>query len=228
VKAVTSGQIQQLDKQAIEGLGIDSLFLMENAGRGVSQFVEEILNKKNNDKVVVICGKGNNGGDGFVVARHLLNRGKSVSVFLLGKKTDIKKDAEANLKKLKALNCEVAEIADEKSQKYFYDILPNSDILVDAIFGVGLKGQIKGIASDIISAMNKSNKPIVSIDVPSGLDSTTGEICGFCVKSTLTVSFTLAKRGFFLKNGPEYIGELSVIDIGIPKELVAKISHESS
>jgi NAD(P)H-hydrate epimerase len=173
-KAVTVKQIQNLDRLAIEKTGIPSVVLMENAGRAVAQGVIKELGKRDKRPVVVLCGPGNNGGDGFVAARHLLNAGIALNVFLIGREKDLKSDTRLNYDILKRLRQPVLEIS-AVNQSLRKSIL-NSSVVVDAIFGVGLNRDITGWLKDVIEAVNASVKGVIAVDIPSGLNGTTGKI----------------------------------------------------
>jgi NAD(P)H-hydrate epimerase len=220
-KAVTTRQIQLLDKIAIEAIGIPSLVLMENAGRAVSQEIMKRLVKPTRAFVSIWCGLGNNAGDGFVTARHLLDAGVKTKVFLIGDAKNLKSDASLNYHILRKLGCPVYEIKrmDERLRR----TIAASDIVVDAIFGVGLNRNISEPFKSLIKTLNAQRKFIVSIDIPSGLDGTTGRIYGVCVRASVTVTLSCPKRGFFIHEGPRHIGRLVVADIGIPKKLFNSI-----
>lgn len=212
MKTVTVKQIQALDRMAMEKYGIPSLILMENAGRAVAEEVLKSLRNKKNPFVCVICGQGNNAGDGFVAARHLLNAGIKTKTFLIGKVNDLKHDAAVNYQILKK-----AGYAIVSPQK-----LSRADVVVDAIFGVGLNRAVGEPFKTVIETINKEAKCVVSIDIPSGLDGTTGKIYGVCVRADLTVTFSFAKEGFFKNEGPQRTGEIIVADIGIPERVSKK------
>lgn len=222
-KQASAKQIQNLDNIAINKYKVDSLFLMENAGKAVADEVLGILKNKKSKKVAVICGKGNNGGDGFVAARYLVNQGFEVKNFLIGKVKEITSDSRANLDILLNLNQNIFEVIDMKTFNGYKKIIKDCQMVIDAIFGVGLKGEIKEPAKTVINFLNRSKKKIVSVDVPSGLDATSGLMLGACVRASSTVTFTLAKKGFFINDGPEFIGKLKIVDIGIPKNLMRNI-----
>jgi len=217
-KAVTVKQIQNLDRRAIEKTGIPSVILMENAGRAVAQGVIKELGKRDKRPVIVLCGPGNNGGDGFVAARHLLNAGIALNVFLIGREKDLKSDARLNYDILKRLRQPVLEIS-AVNQSLRKSIL-NSAVVVDAILGVGLNRDITGLLKDVIEAVNASAKGVIAVDIPSGLNGTTGKIFGVCIKAAATVTFSFVKKGFLLNRGPEFTGKIIVADIGIPLQLL--------
>ena len=213
--SVTVKQIQKLDKIAIEKYGIPSLVLMENAGRHVAMEVLRLLKKQR--KVCVVCGMGNNAGDGFVVARHLMNHGCAVDIVVIGDARNLKHDAAINYLILKKLKYPMITVRARYSA--LVRAIRKSDIVVDAIFGVGLNRDIENPYKNVIEVINAHAKRTVAIDAPSGLNADDGSIYGVCIKAHTTVTFTLAKKGFQKKDGPRYVGNVIVVDIGIPKKL---------
>lgn len=220
-KSVTVRQIQELDKIAIERCGIPSLVLMENAGRAVAEEVKKSLRGKEKPRVCIVCGVGNNAGDGFVAARHLINAGIGVKILLVGKGQQLKHDAAVNYRILKKIKCPVKEVRAGRDPSR--QDVARADVVVDAIFGVGLNREITGYFRGAIEAINRGSKYVVAVDIPSGLDGTTGAIYGVCVKADKTVTFTCPKKGFFTDRGPRQTGKVVVVDIGIPLWLRNKI-----
>ena len=214
---VTVKQIQKLDKIAIEKYGVPSLVLMENAGRQVAAEVLKSLARVKSPRVCIICGSGNNAGDGFVIARHLINAGIKISVFLVGKGSQLKNDAAVNYWILKKLKYPVMEVG--TAGRLPVRDIKKADIIIDALFGVGLNREVLGPFRNVIDAINKSGKKIISVDIPSGLNGTTGKIYGVCIKANKTVTFTFSKKGFLRGQGPNYTGKVVVVDIGIPVQL---------
>jgi NAD(P)H-hydrate epimerase len=223
MKIVTTREIQALDRKAIEDFKIDSLFLMENAGRAVAYEAIQFLNKLKDKKIAVFCGRGNNGGDGFVAARYLINKGFIVKIFLVGKVKEITTDAYANLDLLLKSGQKIIIISNLNSFKKQKYILRDYPLVIDALLGVGLRGDVREPFRTIIEFLNRSKKNVISVDVPSGLDATLGKPLGVCIRARKTVTFSLAKRGFFINQGPNFVGRLKVVDIGIPKGLIKKI-----
>lgn len=215
MRVVTSKEMQELDRRAIEELGIPSLTLMENAGRGVAEIVMEIAPA--NSSILILCGKGNNGGDGLVAARYLAERGFGVTVLLFCEPSELKNDPTVNFKKLSELKV-LAKILGSDTD---YDtLLQNASLVIDALFGVGLKRKIEEPYASAIAVVNRSGKKVVAIDVPSGLDADTGEVLGIAVKASVTATLALAKKGLYAGKGPEYSGAIRIVDIGIPKEIL--------
>ncbi|MCK5581273.1 MAG: NAD(P)H-hydrate epimerase [Candidatus Omnitrophica bacterium] len=217
MKTVMVKQIQKLDDIAINQYGVPSLALMENAGKSVAQEAIRMVAKKKRPCVCVVCGLGNNAGDGFVVARHLINAGIEPKIFLIGKVAKLKNDALVNCRILKKCRYPIKEA--QKVTPAFKKELQKADLIVDAIFGVGLNREVGVPFKSFIEAVNDSKKPVLAVDAPSGLDGTTGKIYGVCVKAKKTVTFSFAKKGFYKAHGPEVIGKVVVVDIGIPKRL---------
>lgn len=218
MKLVTAKQIQEIDSIAINKFNIPSLLLMENAGGKVAKVVLSEI--KSGEKVLVIAGRGNNGGDGLVVARHLLQAGVSTELALLSPPESLSADSQANFSELKKIKADFIALYEDSSYEDFARALHESKYLVDAIFGTGLNAEVAGRYSKIIEKINSSAKTVISIDIPSGLSADTGEPLGIAVRSKITVTFGLPKIGQFLPPAPEYIRDLRVVDIGFPNELL--------
>src|SRR3972149_8335188 len=220
-RALKRDEIREIDRKAIEEYEIPGIILMENAGRNVVEEILKILPEPDKAKVVIFCGKGNNGGDGFVIARHLYNKGVNVSVYLLSRISNVLADGDAstNLKILLNMNLKIKEL-EEVDIEEIGKKLQGCNIIVDAIFGTGLSGEVREPARSLIMKINETNIPVVSVDIPSGLDCNEGVVLGAAVKATKTVTFVAAKTGFFKECGREYTGELIVSDISVPKELI--------
>lgn len=223
VKTVTREEMRELDRKAIGIYEIPGIILMENAGRNVAEEVLKMTNTMSKTKVAVLCGKGNNGGDGFVAARHLHNCDIPVSIFLVAKISDILKDEDTgtNLKILLHMKVPVQEILLTTEVNSILMELCKYDIIIDALFGTGLSGDVRGPFKTLIDGVNHLNRPVVSVDIPSGLDCNNGNILGTAIKATKTVTFAVSKRGFYLGDGLLHTGEIIVTDICIPKELLS-------
>lgn len=166
-------------------------------------------------RCATFCGKGNNGGDGFVMVRHLLAAGIKPDIFLAGDINDVENEARVNLEILLKLRQKVIEVGEEN-----LDLIKNKiskyTLIIDALLGVGLTGEVRGIFRDLIGIINLSQAYILSVDIPSGLDATTGKVLGCCVKADKTVTFVAKKQGMVLGEGPKYCGRVAVKDLGIP------------
>lgn len=220
MRYITSQEMKQIDRRAIEEFGIPSLILMENAGSGAAKVALDMVKDLDDKKVISVSGKGNNGGDGFVCSRHLLNNGVDIEVFLTDKPSQLKGDAKINFGILRRMRAKIRILKTDKDFKLFKEKLKDAQLIIDAIFGIGLSGKIEKPYSTAIRAMNQSKKSILAIDVPSGLDATTGDILGTCIKAKRTVTFGLPKTGFIKNRGPSSTGELIIVDISIPKQLL--------
>ena len=211
--------MQNIDKRTIEVYKIPGIVLMENAGLRVVEALEEGCEDLPCWRVAVIAGKGNNGGDGFVVARHLKNRGVGTKVFLLAKKSDLAGDAKKNYESIAKMGLDIEEIRENDIQG-FEEKLNDFDILIDAILGTGLHAKVKGYYGNIIEIINRSGKPVVAVDIPSGLSSDRGEVLGEHIRADMTVTFALPKRGHILYPSAKSVGELRIVDISIPQEAI--------
>jgi NAD(P)H-hydrate epimerase len=220
---VTANEMQKMDRSTIESFGLPGRILMENAGRGATQFFLEQFKNAENKKIGVIAGRGNNGGDGFVIARYLAQKGMSVTVYLLSERHKVSGDAAANLKLLAPLEVPVIEIPDAESFSAYETAMRHEAIWIDAILGTGLRSDVKGFFKNMIDFINQSNKPVFAVDIPSGLNSDTGRPCGICVRADATATFAFAKTGHFLFPGADYTGNLKIIDIGVPPYIANKV-----
>ena len=221
MKLVTSETMRAIDSYCIDDLGISGLRLMENAGAGAVKLAERKLGAVAGKTVTVVCGKGNNGGDGFVIARELRAKGATVDVYLAGHRDDVAGDARANLDRLGP--GVVVELADGRSVGKAAESMARSDLVVDAVFGTGFKGTPMGLSGTLIGQMNACGRQVLSVDVPSGLNATTGAAEGECVRATWTCTMGFPKRGFFLYPGRTLAGEVHVVDIGVPQKAVEAI-----
>ena len=220
MKILTSKQMQSVDKKAIKKLGIIGPILMENAG---IQITNAILNKFpliQEEKVVIVSGKGNNGGDGFVVARHLFNRGCEPVVLLLASKKSLQGDAALNAGIADKIGIPIKEIVSDRHWGANKRMLTKATVVVDAIFGTGLTSPARGLYAAAIEDINKSKAFKVAVDIPSGLSSDTFAVIGPCVKADLTVSLAAAKIAHVFPPAEDYVGELKIGDISVPPSLL--------
>lgn len=220
IPLVTAEQMRAIDRQLIEGLGIPGIALMENAGVAAAQVVWEELERQGGRRVCILAGRGNNGGDGFVMARHLANRAQ-VDVFLLGQKERLQGDARTNLEICERLGLTVTEVLDAAALGAVKTSLEQADVVVDALLGTGLQSAPREPIASAIRLINDRRKPVVAVDVPSGLESDTGRVhedC--CVQATRTVTFGAAKIGLMVYPGLSYAGDVTIADIGVPPALL--------
>jgi NAD(P)H-hydrate epimerase len=219
MKAVTAATMQNLDRRTIEDYGIPGLELMERAGAHVARIIKERFGNARENSALILAGKGNNGGDGFVVARLLAEAGWHVTLLLFAEAESLRGDALSNYTRLpssvKQRNFQGLTTTDTRR------LLENSTVILDALFGTGLTTGLSGVYADAVRLVNASGRPVVSVDIPSGVDATTGKTPGEAVQADITVTFGAAKIGQFTYPGAGYVGELIVTDIGIPAELLA-------
>jgi NAD(P)H-hydrate epimerase len=211
---LTRHQVRELDRRAIEEFGMPGAVLMENAGRGAAEF---LLAQKPVEPVLVVSGKGNNGGDGFVIARHLDNHGVRVRIALLCPPEELQGDAALNFHIVAQSGLAVLANADIDALKI---ALTGAGFIVDAVFGTGLTGQVKSPYDEVITALNERGLPILAVDIPSGLDCDTGKPLGSAVRATYTVTFVAQKKGFADPGSRRFTGEVHVADIGVPRKLL--------
>ncbi len=213
LKTATAKEMQEIDRVTIEKYGIAGTVLMERAGLAVVSRVNELF-FRNTDrrKVVVLAGSGNNGGDGFVIARILHNQGKDVEVYLTTGQENLKGDAKVNYIAAKKFGVKMYP-----ARKFPGSRFPNT-VIVDALLGTGLSKDVRAPLSDLIEKAGKLSSPVVSVDIPSGIASDTGQIMGCAVKAQYTVTFGLPKRGHLLYPGADYTGQLFIEDIGFPRK----------
>ena len=220
MRILTAAQMREADRYTIEEIGISSLVLMENAGRQVVAAIESTYESRLDGRVAVLCGRGNNGGDGFVVARTLLQHGIETSVFVIGAVADVRDDARTNLDILGRLGVTVVEVADEQSWELHFSEISQCSLIVDAIFGTGLKSAVAGMMETVIADVNASEIPIVSVDLPSGLSADTPHLIGDCIDASMTVTLAAPKLPLVLPPAEAYAGDVVIADIGIPYEVI--------
>ena len=223
MRVLNSAQMREADRRTIEEIGIPSLVLMENAGRQVVAAIEAIHGELLEGQVAVLCGRGNNGGDGFVVARTLLQRGVEVSVFLLGSVSEVRGDARVNLEILGRLGLTVVEIADSQAWELHFSEVSRSALIVDAIFGTGLNAPLTGLLETVVADVNGSGIPIVAVDLPSGLSADSHEPMGDSIQAGMTVTLGAPKIPLVLPPAEMRAGDIVIADIGIPAEVIDSV-----
>jgi NAD(P)H-hydrate epimerase len=221
---VTSAEMQAMDRMAIERFGLPGRLLMENAGREAARVFLAHFAEIARGGVGVVAGRGNNGGDGYVIARYLAQQGYPVTVYLLSTTDKVQGDAAANLKLLSALGVPVIEAPDEASFARCQSTMRAVPVWVDAIFGTGLGGEVRGLFRNVIEFINHLKRPVLAVDIPSGLSADTGQPCGTCIRARITVTFAFPKVGQAVFPGAEYTGQLEVVDIGIPPHIADGVS----
>ena len=204
---LTTAQMRAADRRCIEEIGIPGAVLMNNAGASVFRYIQE-------GPVGIVCGKGNNGGDGYVVARHALLAGLETRVIVLAAREAIQGDALIFLRAYEHLGGAVVFALDVEAASRAVAALSDCAVLVDAIFGTGIAGEVRGVSRAAIDAW--PDRPTIAVDLPSGMDADTGAPCGTCIRATTTVTFQFPKLGFQAPGAERYLGKLVVADIGIP------------
>lgn len=218
---LTCQQIRELDVLAIEHVGIPGIVLMENAARAAAEFIYSVLVNPPRANVVVMCGPGNNGGDGFVVARHLRNAGVPVTVVLAAPPERYKADAATNFAIYRRLDAELIDATAEGSQASAGQALARASHIVDALLGTGSHGAPRGLIATLIGHANANPRAArIAIDIPSGLDGDSGQPADPCFRADATVTFVACKVGFLQPAAADHVGRIVVADIGIPRELI--------
>jgi NAD(P)H-hydrate epimerase len=215
MKALSRDQIRNLDRIAVERFGIPGMVLMENAGRGAVEVLLRRLLPRPEDRIAVLAGRGNNGGDGFVMARHLVNRGFRAEILLLGRRTDFRGETDAgrNFSITEKMEIPIQELP---AMDDLPRLLSRADFVVDALLGTGLSGPVRGAYAEAIEALNLAPAPAFAVDVPSGLDADAGRPLGVAVRARATATFAAMKTGLLEEFAREYTGPVEVVDIGAP------------
>ncbi|RJQ85697.1 MAG: NAD(P)H-hydrate dehydratase [Desulfobacteraceae bacterium] len=224
MRIVTAAEMQSMDRNTIKAFGIPGRVLMENAGRGATQCFLKRIYASGTGRVGVIAGRGNNGGDGFVIARYLAERHIEVEVFLLAAKNRVQGDAADNLHLLSALKVPVTEIPDAAAFSAHKQRMRHVRYWIDAIFGTGLNADVRGYYRDVIEFINSLHRAVLAVDIPSGLHADTGQPCGVCIQAAATATFGYAKIGHLVHPGAELCGTVDVIDIGIPEIMAETVA----
>jgi NAD(P)H-hydrate epimerase len=218
---LTRRQVREVDRRAIENFHIPGIVLMENAARGATDVAWDMLDRRPQN-VTIVCGGGNNGGDGLAIARHLHNRGANVQILLAIDPIKYAGDAAINWAIVQAMGLEVAG-ADEAAEL----LSPfAANLIIDALFGTGLAQPPRPDAQAFIARINASTVPVLAIDLPSGMDCDTGEPLESCVRATRTISFVAEKSGFANPDSAEFTGDITVTDIGCPRELIDDVLRD--
>lgn len=222
IKIITGAQMQELDRRTIGEARIPSTTLMERAGAGVVSCIEQWVGTVSGKTITLVCGKGNNGGDGFVAARLLRRRHANVRILAMTPLSELSRDA-ASMYRQFVKTAGKSSVLPYKSRGMAQALLQESDLLVDALLGTGLSSAVTGRYGEVIESMNAVNRPIVAIDLPSGLHADTGTALGRTVRAALTVTFGLPKIGLYQNQGIDLSGDINLVDIGIPPSYVDAI-----
>jgi len=218
---MTRQAVREVDRAAIGDFGIPGLVLMENAGCGAAQAVLKLLDEPGSPSVAIVCGAGNNGGDGFVIARHLHNAHVAVVVYLAVDASRLAGDARVNYEIVRRMNLSIRPLVTEEDLASAVDEMQHCQVIVDGLLGTGFTGQVRPPFDAIIREINGLTGPkVVAVDVPSGLDCDTGEPGNATIRADVTVTFVAPKVGFTQPGAADYVGRIVVVDIGAPRELI--------
>ena len=223
MRVLNAAQMREADRRTTDDIGIPSLVLMENAGRQAVAAMEAMYGDLPERQVAVLCGRGNNGGDGFVIARTLAQRGVEVSVFLIGRVADVRGDARTNLEILGRLGLTVVEVADSQAWELHFSEVSDCTLIVDAIFGTGLNAPLTGLIESVVADVNASGIPVVAIDLPSGLSADSAEPIGPSIEAGLTVTLAAPKLPLVLPPAETRAGDIVIADIGIPGDVLESV-----
>jgi hydroxyethylthiazole kinase-like uncharacterized protein yjeF len=210
---LSRAEVREIDRHAIEDLGIPGVVLMENAGRAVAAAVQDLLVGASAPNVAVLCGRGNNGGDGYVAARHLMVAGVPVAVYLLCDPADVQGDARVHLGVLTRMSACIAHAVGPAD----LTALARATVVVDALLGTGLAGAVREPYRGVIAFMNDLSRPTIAVDIPSGLDCDTGAPLAIAVRATRTVTFVAPKKGFANPASRHFTGDVIIAHIGAPR-----------
>ena len=224
VAVLNREQSRQLDQEAVERYGMPSLLLMENAGRGLADTLERLGIA---GPVVLCCGRGNNAGDGFVLARHLDLRGHAVRVLFWGQREQLRGDAAVNFEILAKSHFPIETFGETHDAVRLQAALADAAWIVDALLGTGVQGEPRPPLDAVIDALNAAAAPILAVDVPTGLDCDTGRASTHTIRAAHTCTFATAKPGFLVPEAGPYVGQLHVLDIGAPRKLLQEMLARS-
>ena len=223
MRVLNTQQMREADRRTIEDVGIPSIVLMENAGRQAVAAMEAAFEGLPNSRVGVLCGRGNNGGDGFVVARTLIQRGIETMVFLLGSVSEVRGDARTNLEVLGRIGLTVVEITSAQEWELHFSEISECDLLVDALLGTGFHGHLTGILETVVADVNDLAVPVVAIDLPTGLSADTHEVGSDAIVAAMTITLAAPKIPLVLPPADTHAGDLVIADIGIPLPLLDEV-----
>jgi hydroxyethylthiazole kinase-like uncharacterized protein yjeF len=227
MKILTAAEMKAVDRLTIERYGIPSLSLMENAGKSVAQLIQKQFSNLSQRRVIVLCGKGNNGGDGFVAARHLAEMGANPIVYLLAGLEEIQGDAAINCQRWQNASGQLYLARNSAEWQSAKSAIASIDLVVDALLGTGVRGAVEGMLREVIDGVNQASRApasaVVSVDIPSGLVADTGEVGSVAVVADYTVTFNAPKIGLLIGAADHYVGRLSVENIGSPAELIEEV-----
>jgi ADP-dependent NAD(P)H-hydrate dehydratase / NAD(P)H-hydrate epimerase len=223
MRVLNTQQMREADRQTTDEIGLPSIVLMENAGRQAVAAMEAAFDDLATSKVAVLCGRGSNGGDGFVVARTLAQRGIEAMVFLLGSVGDVRGDARINLEILGHVGLTVVEITDAQEWELHFSEISECDLIVDAVVGTGFHGPLTGLLESVVADVNGLGVPVVAIDLPTGVSADSHEVEGEAIEATMTVTLAAPKIPLILPPADAFGGDLVIADIGIPSAVIDEL-----
>ena len=226
MRVLTTEQMREADRRTIEDIGLPSIVLMENAGRQTVAAMEAAFETLGTSRVAVLCGRGNNGGDGFVVARTLVQRGIEAVVFLLGSVADVKGDARTNLEVLGRIGVTVIEITSAQEWELHFTEVSDCDVIVDALLGTGFRGRLTGLYETVVADVNELPIPVVAIDLPTGLSADSADVGGEAIEATMTVTLAAPKVPLVFPPADTHAGDLVIADIGIPPPVLDELEGQ--
>ena len=223
MRVLNTDQMREADRRTIHDIGIPSIVLMENAGRQAVAAMEAAFEDLTTSRVGVLCGRGNNGGDGFVVARTLIQRGVETSVFLIGSVADVQGDARTNLEVLGRIGLTIVEITSAQDWELHFSEISECDVLVDAMLGTGFHGGLTGLLQTVVADVNAVGVPVVAIDLPTGVSADSTEVEGDAVQASMTVTLAAPKIPLVFPPADSHAGDLVIADIGIPYPVIDEL-----
>ena len=226
MRVLNTEQMREADRRTIDEVGIPSVILMENAGRQAVAAMEAAFDDLASSRVGVICGRGNNGGDGFVIARTLVQRGVETAVFLLGSVADVRGDARTHLEILGRIGLTLVEITDAQEWELHFTEISECDLIVDAIVGTGFRGRLSGLLETVVADVNGLGVPVVSIDLPTGLSADSHTLEGEAIEASMTVTLAAPKIPLVFPPADSHAGDLVIADIGIPYPIIDDIEGQ--
>jgi len=227
IPTATVDQMREVDRLMIDEIGVSILMMMENASRNIAMISRKLLEGNvRNKHIVVLCGKGNNGGDGLGAARHLINFGGTVTCILSEEKENLRENARVQFNVLKNIDAEIIEFSNEQISQ-IQEKIKNSDLIIDALLGYNLKGNPKEPIATLIRLANKSRRQILAVDIPSGLSGDTGDALEPTIKATATLTLALPKVGLLTEKAKEYVEELYLADLSVPAAVYRKLGIDA-
>ncbi|QDV54008.1 NAD(P)H-hydrate epimerase [Gimesia fumaroli] len=225
VERLSRAEVRSVDQRTIEEFGLPGIALMENAGKGTFDL---LLTLKVTGPVKICAGKGNNGGDGFVIARHLDNAGIPVQIFLLADPQQLTGDAAINYQVASRMGISIQADPDLSDPDAFRTFLSDGDWIIDAFLGTGVQGTIRSPFTTAIQIVNEAPGNKLAVDLPSGLDCDTGLPLGDCIIAALTATFVAEKKGFAVPESKQFTGTIHVVDIGAPRQIITDLLQKQS